>query len=59
MIIQAGRLGFELDTGTNEPWQILQRLEPDGWRDYLLDGESMLFDPQDDLGRCRRSGSGC
>jgi hypothetical protein len=38
MIIQSGHSGVELDAGTNAPGQILQRLEPDGWRDYPFDG---------------------
>jgi hypothetical protein len=50
MIIQSGHSGVDLDTGTNVPGQVFQRLEPDGWRDYLLDGEPLVFDPLDSLG---------
>jgi hypothetical protein len=45
MVIQSGDLGIEPDTGSNRPGQILQRLEPDGWRDYPFEGEvSYLMD---------------
>ena len=39
MIIQAGDLGVELDTGTNAPGAILQCLDNGEWRDYLVDGK--------------------
>lgn len=40
MIIQAGDLGVELDTGTNSPGAILQRWDGE-WRDYLVNGETV------------------
>jgi hypothetical protein len=36
MIIQAGDLAVELDTGTNTPGEILQRLESGEWKDYRV-----------------------
>jgi hypothetical protein len=39
MILQAGDLGFELDTGTNVPGEILQRLDDGEWQYYLVDGK--------------------
>ncbi len=41
MIWSAGDLGIEIDFGLlyEEPGEILQRKEPDGYRDYLIDGE--------------------
>jgi len=38
MIIQAGDLGVEIDTGTNQPGAILQRYEDGQWQDYVVDG---------------------
>ena len=46
MIRSAGDLGVEIDTGTNEPGDILQRKEPDGWRDYRIDGR-LIHGPVD------------
>jgi len=37
MIIQAGDLVIEIETGTNELGQILQRLESGDWIDYPPD----------------------
>ena len=37
MIIQAGDIGVEIDTGNNTG--TLQRLEAGEWTDYLVDGE--------------------
>ena len=43
MILQAGNLGIELDTGTNAPGQILQRLEGGEWKPYLMDGKPLTW----------------
>ena len=42
MIIQAGDLAIEIDTGDNEPGAI-QRFEDDRWSDYLVDGEQVTW----------------
>jgi hypothetical protein len=42
MIIQAGDLGVEIDTGLNRPGY-LQRLENGEWRDYVRDGKPVLW----------------
>jgi hypothetical protein len=47
--LSAGDLALEIHLGHDDPGMILQRLEPDGWRDYLLDGEPVVFDPLDSL----------
>jgi len=39
MIYSAGDLGVQIDLGPGTPGMILQRLESDGWQDYLQDGE--------------------
>lgn len=41
MIRQSGETGVIFDTGTNQPDQILQRKELDGWRDYMPDGKPL------------------
>jgi len=46
MILQAGDLVVEIDTGTNEPGQILQRLEAGDWKDFQIEGEP-VFSPAD------------
>jgi len=42
MIYSAGDLGVEIDLEPDEPGMLLQRLEPDGWQDYLVEGEQVL-----------------
>jgi len=42
MIYSAGDLGVQIDLGSDTPGMILQRLEPDGWQDYRVDGEQVL-----------------
>lgn len=42
MIIQAGDLSVEIDTGHNKPG-VVQRLEGDTWSDYVVDGEPMIW----------------
>ena len=42
MIIQAGDLAVEIDTGGNE-FGVVQRLEGDTWSDYLVDGEPVTW----------------
>jgi hypothetical protein len=42
MIIQAGDLAVEVDTGTNQPG-VIQRLEGGQWRDYLRDGKPVRW----------------
>ncbi|RKZ03448.1 hypothetical protein DRQ25_17770 [Candidatus Fermentibacteria bacterium] len=42
MVIQAGELGVTLDTGNNRIDCKLQRLTPEGWQDYLENGELKL-----------------
>jgi len=42
MIYSAGDLGIEIDLGPDTPGMILQRLEPDGWQDYRVDGEQVV-----------------
>ena len=42
MILQAGDLGIEIDTGLNRPGT-LQRLEDGRWVDYLKDGEPVRW----------------
>ena len=42
MILSAGDLGIEIDFGPDKPGAILKRKEPDGWRDYLVDGEPVV-----------------
>ena len=37
MITQAGDLGVELDTDSNQPGAVLQRFEAGEWRDYRVD----------------------
>jgi len=39
LIIQAGDLGVELDTGNNQPGALLQRHENGRWQDYMVDGQ--------------------
>ena len=41
MIYSAGDLGVEIDLGAKEPGAILQRKEPGGWVDYLIDGSKV------------------
>jgi len=43
MILQAGDLVVEIDTGSNSPNAVLQRLEDDRWHDFLLDGEQVTW----------------
>ena len=43
MIIQAGDLGIELDTGTNRPGSVLQRYEARQWRDNQRDGKPVRW----------------
>ena len=43
MICSAGHLGIEIDLGPDTPGMILQRREPDGWRDYRADGERVVL----------------
>ena len=43
MIIQAGDLGIELDTGLHPDGKTLQRLENGKWVDFILDGESVTW----------------
>jgi len=42
MIYSAGDLGVEIDLGPDTPGMVLQRREPEGWRDYRVDGEQIL-----------------
>jgi len=42
MIYSAGDLGVQIDLGPDTPGMVLQRREPDGWQDYLQDGERVL-----------------
>lgn len=39
MMYQAGDLGVVLDAGANNPGDVLQRREADGWVDFELNGE--------------------
>jgi hypothetical protein len=41
MIYSAGDLGVEVDLGANASGAVLQRKEPDGWRDYLPAGDQV------------------
>ena len=42
MIIQAGDLAAEIDTGSNQPGAN-QRFEDGQWRDYLRDGKPVSW----------------
>ena len=42
MIYSAGDLGVQIDLGPDKPGMVLQRREPDGWREYRPDGEWVL-----------------
>ena len=42
MIYSAGDLAVEIDTGTNQPGSILQRLDGGEWRDYEVDGKPVV-----------------
>jgi hypothetical protein len=41
VIYSAGDLGVEIDLGANEPGAVLQRKEPAGWVDYLVNGNQV------------------
>jgi len=43
MIIQAGYLGVELNTGTNTPGAVLQHRQEGVWVDYLHEGQPVLY----------------
>ena len=43
MIIQAGDLAVELDTGTNKPGSILQRFDGAEWHDCTVNGECLVY----------------
>ena len=43
MIIQAGDLSIQIDTGTNQPGAIVQRLVNGVWQDYLKDDQPVTW----------------
>jgi hypothetical protein len=47
MIIQAGDLAVEIDTGTNKPGKV-QRLENGQWVDYVKNGKPVRWPVKED-----------
>jgi hypothetical protein len=43
MIVQAGDLGVELDSGDNTVGAVLLRLEAGEWKPYLKDGKPLTW----------------
>lgn len=46
MVILAGNLGVQLDTGSNRPGAVLQRLEAGEWTDVEIDGKPVTWPVQ-------------
>lgn len=46
MVILAGNLGVQVDTGNNSPDGVLQRLEAGQWTDCELDGKPVTWPVQ-------------
>ena len=43
MVILAGNLGVQVDTGNNAPGAVLQRQEGGRWTDYEIDGKPVSW----------------
>jgi len=41
MMLFASDLGLQIDFGRNEPGDILQRWDGEGWKDYKQDGKTV------------------